>query len=139
RRPFGAVQLAAVLIRIRAFHTTGLHWLIEGPDEQSSPPRRCFFWVAGSIIDRMICIKKSWVFWGHQSSQQIYSIDYSTLLQGAPTIWPPTEGLRLVAPSRLSPGRHTRPDFEPKVQRFGEPTGTAIDGHERQWRGRCWS
>src|SRR5262249_10923838 len=41
RRSFGAVQLAAVLIRIRAFHTTGLHWLIEGPDEQSSPPRRC--------------------------------------------------------------------------------------------------
>jgi hypothetical protein len=21
----------------------------------------------------------------------------------------------------------------------GEPTGTAIDGHERQWWGRCWS
>src|SRR5262249_52794059 len=41
RRSFGAVQLAAVLIRIRAFHTTGFHWLIEGPDEQSSPPRRC--------------------------------------------------------------------------------------------------
>ena len=41
RRSFGAVQLAAVLIRIRAFHTTGLQWLIEGPDEQSGPPRRC--------------------------------------------------------------------------------------------------
>jgi hypothetical protein len=27
-----------------------------------------------------------------------------------------------------SQGRVTRPDFEPKVHRFGEPTGTAIDG-----------
>src|SRR5262245_49686895 len=28
----------------------------------------------------------------------------------------------------LSPGRVTRPDFEPKVHLLGEPTGTAIDG-----------
>jgi hypothetical protein len=27
-----------------------------------------------------------------------------------------------------SQGRVTRPDFEPKVHGFGEPTGTAIDG-----------
>jgi len=39
--------------------------------------------------------------------------------------------------SRWSLGRHPRPDFEPKVQMLGEPTGTAIDDHERQWWGRC--
>ena len=43
----------------------------------------------------------------------------------------PTEGLRLLASWAF--GRHPRPDFEPKVQ-TGEPTGTAIDDHERQWR-----
>jgi hypothetical protein len=31
-------------------------------------------------------------------------------------------------------GRHTRPEFEPKVQTLGEPTGTAFDVHERHWR-----
>jgi hypothetical protein len=39
----------------------------------------------------------------------------------------PTEGLRLVASLRL--WRQTRPDLEPKVSGFGEPTGTAIDDH----------
>jgi len=39
----------------------------------------------------------------------------------------PTEGLRLVANCAF--GRQTRPDFEPKVSGFGEPTGTAIDDH----------
>ena len=29
--------------------------------------------------------------------------------------------------------RQPRPDFVPKVQMLGEPTGTAIDDHERQW------
>jgi len=39
--------------------------------------------------------------------------------------------------SRWSPGAAPRPDFVPKVSGFGEPAGTAIDDHERQWRGRC--
>jgi hypothetical protein len=30
-------------------------------------------------------------------SQQLYSTEDSTLLEGSPTIWTPTEGLRLVA------------------------------------------
>ncbi len=34
--------------------------------------------------------------------------------------------------------RQPRPDFVPKVQMLGEPTGTAIDDHERQWWGRCY-
>ena len=32
--------------------------------------------------------------------QQLYSTDDSTLLQGSPTIWTPTEGLRLMASLR---------------------------------------
>jgi hypothetical protein len=76
-------------------------------------------------------------FLGAKVPQQLYSADDSTLLQGPPTIWtPPKEcGCWPVAVPRA----HTRPDFAPKVQMLGEPTGTAIDGHERQWWGRCWS
>jgi len=72
------------------------------------------------------------------SSQQLYVTDDSTLDPSKHTISTPTEGSKLVASHRPQ-GRHTRPDFEPKVSKAGEPTGTAIDGHERQWRGRCWS
>jgi len=70
--------------------------------------------------------------------QQLYVTDDSTLDRSKHTISAPTEGSQLVA-SRRPKGGTTCPDFEPKVSEAGEPTGTAIDGHERQWRGRCWS
>jgi hypothetical protein len=45
---------------------------------------------------------------------------------------------RIAADGQSAPfGRHPRPDFEPKVSGSGEPTGTAVDDHERRWRGRC--
>src|SRR4029450_9508176 len=42
---------------------------------------------------------------------------------------------RIAADGQPSLGRHPRPDLSRRF-RFGEPTGTAIDDHERQWRGR---
>src|SRR5262249_46023121 len=100
------------------------------------PRQLFFFWVAGSIIDRMICIKESR---GILSVTVLNNFNRSTtrLFYKAR---PPFGRLPKDCGwwhSRWSRGRHTRPDFKPKVQRFGEPTGTAIDGHERQWRGRC--
>ena len=86
------------------------------------PWQPSFFWIA--------------TFAGHQVSQQLCSTDDSTLLLCSPTIWTPTEGLRLVA-SCWSLGRRTRPEFEPKASDCGEPTGTAIDGHEALMAGRC--
>ena len=38
-----------------------------------------------------------------------------------------------------SRGWQTRPNLRPKDSDVREPTGTAIDGHERRWWGRCWS
>ena len=63
--------------------------------------------------------------------QQLYSTDDSTLLQGSPTIWMLTRGLRLMA-SCGPIGRHTRPDFEPKVSGSGSqrvPLLTIMSGN----------
>jgi hypothetical protein len=76
-------------------------------------------------------------FLGVKVPQQLYSADDSTLLQRPPTIWTPTEGMRLLA-SRGPQGGTPAPTCA-EGSDVGEPTGTAIDGHERQWWGRCWS
>jgi len=57
---------------------------------------------------------------------QILQQVYLTLQYASLTIWMPPEGLQLLA-SR-GPKMGYPPHFEPKVHRFGEPTGTAIDG-----------
>ena len=91
---------------------------------------RAAFFLQGSLVRIVGCV-------GHatlSTEQQNLIEDNSTLLKSSHTIWTPTEGLRLMASCAF--GRHPRPDFEPKVQ-TGEPTGTATDDHERQWRGRC--
>jgi len=66
--------------------------------------------------------------------QQLYSTDDSTLLQGSLTIWMPTEGLRLVA-SGGPQGGAPAPGLRPKATDCGEPTGTAVDGHETPMAG----
>ena len=88
---------------------------------------------------------RSLPFLGVKVPQQLYSADNSTLLQGPPTIWTPTEGMRLLA-SRGPQGGTPAPTLSRRFRSSGSQrvpllavmnaSGGADAGHKRRLENR---
>src|SRR6476620_2761797 len=74
--------------------------------------------------------------YGVKVPQQLYLTADSTLLQCSPTIWAPTEGLRLVA-SCGPQGGTPAPRLSRRHQTTGSQRVPLLTGHETLVAGRC--